>query len=63
MTGHVEWYEPKKGYGFISLNDNSSHLYFHKSEFINVDIPNQGDVLNFEISPGEKGLKAVKISK
>ena len=61
MTGKVQWYEPKKGYGFISSDNNS--LFFHRADFKENIIPSQGDELVFDISPGEKGLKAINIRK
>ena len=61
MTGHVQWYEPKKGYGFIK--SDTSSLYFNKSEFINMNETKKGDLLNFEIIPGEKGPQAIHIYK
>mgnify|MGYP006294322565 CR=1 FL=1 len=61
MTGYVEWYEPKKGYGFIKTKNSSCSLFFHKSDFMNLNSTKQGDLLNFEMSKGEKGPKAVNI--
>lgn len=63
MTGHVEWYEPKKGYGFIRSQENSSLIYFHHSEFIDIEHAKTGEALKFDLTPGEKGPKAIHISR
>lgn len=63
MTGQVQWFEPKKGYGFILPQEYKTPIYFHHSEFKEPIEPFPGDLLDFEISPGEKGPKATKIKK
>ena len=63
MIGFVEWFEPKKGYGFISTKQNTSSIFFHRIDFINLDNTKKGEQLHFEITPGEKGLKAINIFK
>lgn len=63
MLGEVQWYEPKKGYGFILSHDKSvlKPIYFHRSEFLNINTVHNGQLLEFDTTPGEKGLKAVHI--
>jgi len=63
MTGIVEWFEPRKGYGFICPNDATDHIFFHRTEFQEDLHPSQGDWLVFDISPGEKGNKAINIQR
>lgn len=54
-----------KGFGFIKVEGREKDLFFHSNELVNVkfDDLRQGDKLEFEIEEGEKGPKAVKVSK
>ncbi len=54
-----------KGFGFIKIEGREKDLFFHSNELMNVkfDDLRQGDKLEFEIEEGEKGPKAVKVSK
>jgi CspA family cold shock protein len=54
-----------KGFGFIKVEGREKDLFFHSNELVNVkfDDLRQGDTLEFEVEEGEKGPKAVKVSK
>ncbi len=54
-----------KGFGFIKVEGREKDLFFHSNELVNArfDDLRQGDKLEFEIEEGEKGPKAVKVSK
>jgi len=54
-----------KGFGFIKVEGREKDLFFHSNELVNVrfDDLRQGDKLEFEVEEGEKGPKAVKVSK
>jgi CspA family cold shock protein len=61
--GHVKWFDPAKGYGFV-LDGNGESLFMHKRS-LNVDVyktlePN--DDVTFEIVDTPKGLQAVSVS-
>ena len=60
--GKVKWFNPDKGYGFISREDGDD-LFVHFSE-IQVDgykTLNQGQAVEFEIAQSDKGLQASKV--
>lgn len=62
-TGTVKWFDPKKGFGFITRDDGDADLFVHHSD---VDMKgfrnlNEGERVEFEIGPGKKGPKAVKV--
>jgi cold shock protein len=54
-----------KGFGFIKIEGREKDLFFHSNELTNVkfDDLRQGDKMEFEIEEGEKGPKAVRVSK
>jgi len=61
-TGNVRWYDKKKGYGFV--DHEGSDIFIHYTEMIEEKyIPENNDLISFEIVPGEKGLKAQNITK
>ena len=60
--GHVKWFDKKKGYGFISHDE--SDIFIHYSEVVDQKyIPENNDLVSFDLVPGEKGLKAKNITK
>ena len=61
-TGVVKWFSPKKGYGFITMDDGQE-VFVHYSAidgngFRSLD---QGEEVKFEVAQGPKGLQASKV--
>ena len=54
-----------KGFGFIKVEGMAKDLFFHSNELVNVafDDLRQGDTVTFEVEQGDKGPKAVKVSR
>ena len=61
LSGKVRWYDKKKGYGFVESEqgDVFIHHSFFSEEHFSVK---SGDIISFEIEPGQKGLKAKNIT-
>ncbi len=63
--GTVKWFNPDKGYGFISREDGDD-LFVHFSE-IQMDgfkTLDEGDKVTFEVTTGQNGkLQASAVSK
>ncbi len=55
----------EKGFGFIKIEGQEKDLFFHSNELVNVkfDELNLGDKLSFEVEQGDKGPKAVRVSR
>ena len=60
--GTVKWFNARKGYGFISMEDGDD-IFCHYSD-IEVDgfkTLNENQRVSFEIKEGPKGLQAINI--
>ena len=62
-VGKVKWFDRKKGYGFISTENNEGDIFVHYSS-INGDgfrALTEGDDVQFELTQGPKGLLAQNV--
>ncbi|MGB9627519.1 MAG: cold-shock protein [Thermodesulfobacteriota bacterium] len=61
--GRVKWFNDKKGYGFISReNDSDIFVHFSAIKKDGFKTLNEGDEVEFEISNGPKGLQATNVT-
>ena len=62
MEGKIKWFSKEKGYGFISV-PNSQDRFFHVTNIIGDDLPNNGDIVTFKPETRKDGkLSAVRVS-
>ncbi len=63
-TGLVKWFSPKKGYGFITMEDGQE-VFVHYSAIDGNGFRSleQGDKVQFEVAQGPKGLQASNVSR
>lgn len=61
MKGKVKWYNIKKGFGFIEVEEGKD-VFFHKSEipFWSIFL-NKGDKVEFQEKNSIKGLIAINL--
>lgn len=52
--GIVKWYSNRKQYGFVVRN-SGEEIFTHRSRLQGVNRLTQGDLIEFEVAPGEKG--------
>ncbi len=64
-TGKVKWFNDDKGFGFIEPEDGGKDVFAHQTEIISEGFRSlaEGDRVEFEVESGDKGPKAVKITK
>lgn len=62
MNGTVKFFNLKKGFGFITAEDGQD--YFVHITGVNEGVQLQdNDAVTFDVEEGERGLKAVNVSK
>ena len=61
-NGVVKWFSPKKGYGFITMEDGQE-VFVHYSSIDGSGFRSleQGQTVEFEVTQGPKGLQAAKV--
>ncbi|MFV0541866.1 MAG: cold-shock protein [Aestuariibaculum sp.] len=57
--GTVKFFNSAKGFGFIIEEDTRKEHFVHVSGLI--DEINEGDLVEFELKEGKKGLNAVNV--
>ncbi|MBI9054365.1 MAG: cold shock domain-containing protein [Bacteroidales bacterium] len=57
--GTVKFFNESKGFGFITEDESNKEHFVHVSGLI--DEINEGDVVEFELQEGKKGLNAVNV--
>jgi len=60
--GKVKWFNPRKGYGFISTTDGRD-IFVHYSNIAGDGYKtlDEGDNVTFDVVEGEKGLRAENV--
>jgi len=62
-TGTVKWFNPEKGFGFITPDEGDKDLFVHHSEiktqgYASLD---EGQKVEFEVGEGQKGPCATNV--
>lgn len=57
--GTVKFFNEAKGFGFIIEDDSKEEHFVHVTGL--VDKVNEGDIVEFELTEGKKGLTAVNV--
>lgn len=61
MQGTVKWFSSEKGYGFITSEGGEDH-YFNVQSINGASLPSNGDSVQFESKPGNKGPRAINVT-
>lgn len=58
MQGTIKFFNAEKGFGFIVPEDGSSDMFVHISACEEGWMPNEGDVVEYEVWSGKDGRPA-----
>lgn len=63
-TGKVKWFNNSKGYGFIEM-EGGKDVFVHYTSIQGEGFKtlNEGQIVQFDIAPGEKGPQAINVVK
>ncbi len=63
-AGTVKWFNPDKGYGFITPEDGGDDLFVHFSaiQARGFKTLEEGQRVTFEVSQGQKGAQASEVT-
>jgi CspA family cold shock protein len=59
-VGTVKWFNPNKGYGFIKP-ESGNDVFVHASAIQNDGSLEEGQVVEFDVTQGQKGAQAVNV--
>jgi len=62
MKGKVKFFNEMKGYGFITADDGNDY-FVHQSGLQEGTTLNENDEVEFEVTDGDRGPKAVDVKK
>ena len=62
MKGKVKFFNQEKEFGFI-IGDDEKDYFVHKSGLEEGVVLNEDDLVEFSVEEGDRGPKAVKVSK
>ena len=62
-VGHVKWFNPEKGFGFITPEDGSADVFVHFSAISGEGYRNleEGQKVEFDVTQGQKGPQAANV--
>ena len=63
-TGKVKWFNDSKGFGFVTADDGTD-AFVHYGDILGDGFKTlaEGDTVEFEMTQGPKGPKAVQVRK
>ncbi len=65
ITGTVKWFNSKKGFGFVTRDDNQNDVFVHYSAINSDGFKNleEGEKVEFEVVQEDKGPRAQNVVK
>jgi len=63
-TGTVKWFNPDKGFGFITQENGGEDVFVHFRAIVSVGFKSldEGQRVSYEIERGQKGLQAANVT-
>ena len=63
-TGTVKWFNPSKGFGFITQENGGEDVFVHFNAIVSSGYKSldEGQRVSFEVERGQKGLQAANVT-
>jgi CspA family cold shock protein len=63
-TGTVKWFNPEKGFGFITQENGGEDVFVHFNAIVSSGYKSldEGQRVSFEVERGQKGLQAANVT-
>src|SRR5262245_25094330 len=63
LRGTVKWFNPEKGFGFVSPADGSPDVFLHISALKQAGLQDapEGSTIVCEVGPGRKGVQVLRV--
>jgi cold shock protein len=63
VRGKVKWFNPEKGFGFVSPADGSPDVFLHVSALKQAGLQDapEGSTIVCEVGPGRKGVQVLRV--
>jgi CspA family cold shock protein len=63
VTGSVKWFNPEKGYGFLTQDNGGKDVFVHFRAIVAEGYKTlpEGQRVSFEVEEGQKGLQAANV--
>ena len=62
-TGTIKFFNRKKGFGFIIVDDSQKEIFFHATGVQDKNGIKENDRVTFEEKEGDRGIAAVNVVK
>jgi CspA family cold shock protein len=62
MKGKVKFFNPTKGFGFITPEEGGDDLFVHVTSVEGQQVLEEGQAVEYEIGEGKRGPMAVNVS-